>query len=91
MTIPQVKAEVLSVIGESVECESAITEETHLIEDLGLSSVEAAVLLADLEERFGIRIPIACLRDVQTAGDLCRIVVEALQKPQTRPKKRRRK
>lgn len=90
MTIPQARKEVLSVIEQSTETDIELTEETHLIDDLGLSSVEAAVLLSDLEERFGIRIPIACLRSVQTAGDLCQIVLEQIPKANIRPKKRKK-
>ncbi|HJB33245.1 MAG TPA: acyl carrier protein, partial [Candidatus Blautia merdipullorum] len=56
-----------------------LTEDTGLYEDMGLASVEAYVLLCDLEDTFGIKIPASELRKVGTAGDLCRLVIQLLK------------
>ena len=80
MTIEQIKQAVISVIRDSTETEVSLTEDTHLIQDMGLSSVETMLLLSDLEDRFYITIPASLLRNVQTVGDLCRLVIDCLAK-----------
>lgn len=79
MTVEEVKEKTMEVIRESTETELDITEDTGLYEDMGLASVEAYVLLCDLEDTFGIKIPASELRKVGTVGDLCRLVVQILR------------
>lgn len=79
MTITQLKQEVLGIIQDSTETTFEITENTHLIRDLGLSSMEAMMVVTDLEDRFGIRIAASKLRQVQTVADLTGLVIEALR------------
>lgn len=78
MTIAQVNQAVIAVIKESTETELDITVQTHLIKEMGLSSVEAMLLLSDLEDRFDIRIPATKLRNIQTVNDLCQVVIYQL-------------
>lgn len=78
MTITEAKKEIIAVIVKSTETELEVTEETHLVKELGLSSVEAMILLSDLEDRFGIRIPVSRLRNVRTVNDLCQVVIDTL-------------
>lgn len=80
MTIAQVKEEILSIIRKSTETKLELTPETDLIRELGLSSVETMLLLSDLEDRFGIDIPAACLRNIQTVSDLTQTVIDLLLK-----------
>lgn len=77
MTITELKKEIICLIQNSTETPIQITEDTHLIRQMGLSSVETMMLISDLEDRFGISIPVSALRSVQTVGDLCRIVIDA--------------
>ena len=77
MTESEIRAEVLSLISQTVGGD-AVTEQTHLIRELGMSSVEIVLLLSELEDRFGVRIPAGALRGVQTAGDLCGTVLALL-------------
>jgi len=81
MTIAQVKEEILAVIRKSTETEMALTPETNLIQEMGLSSVETMLLLSDLEDRFGINIPASSLRSIQTVEDLTQVVISLLMKP----------
>lgn len=80
MTIHEVKQTVFATIQSSTETELPITENTHLIREIGLSSIEAMLLLSDLEYRFGINIPANRLRDIQTVNDLCQVVIDCLMK-----------
>ena len=78
MSIEELKQKILEVIAESTETELEVTEDTTLYEEMGLASVEAYVLLSDLEEEFGVRIPASELRNVSTTGDLCALVIREM-------------
>lgn len=78
MTIDQLKKEIFSVIQESTETEIELTEDTHIVNDMGLSSIETMMLISDLDQHFGINIPTSQLRDVRTIRDLCQVVVDTL-------------
>ena len=80
MTIVELNREIFTIIRNSTEADVSITEGTHLFTDLGLSSVEVMMLISDLEDSFGVSIPAASLRQVQTAGDLCGVVLDILRK-----------
>ena len=47
-----------------------VTEDSVLMDDLDLSSMEILTIVADLEETFGIRIPEKELRGFVTVSDL---------------------
>lgn len=81
MTIAELNREILTVVRDSTETEMEISENTHLIRQMGLSSVEIMMLVSDLEDTFGVDIPVSMLRHVQTVGDLCRLVADRLRKP----------
>lgn len=78
MTIDQLKKEIFSVILESTETEIELTENTHIVNDMGLSSIETMMLISDLDQHFGINIPTSRLRDVRTIRDLCQVVIDTL-------------
>lgn len=80
MTIAELNKEIFTVILNSTETEVDITETTHLIRDMGLSSVEVMMMISDLEDWFDIEIPPSRLRQVQTVGDLCQTVLNILRK-----------
>ena len=71
MSIEELKQKILEVIAESTESDLELTEDR-------LASVEAYVLLSDLEEEFGVRIPASALRNVRTTGDLCSLVIRKM-------------
>lgn len=53
-----------------------ITEDTHFIRDLHLTSYDIVSIIAKLEEDLGVEIPDREIRDLETVGDL----VEYLKK-----------
>ena len=81
MTVKEVKLEVVRLVRNYSESESRISEETHLIKELGLTSVEIMMLIADLEDRFFVDIPDEKLRTVWTVGDLCAVVISRAETP----------
>ena len=79
MTERQVIEKVIDIIVEASETEEEVTENTALIDDMGVSSMEAILILGDLENEFGIDLPISGLRTVKTVGDLAQHVIEKLK------------
>ena len=49
-----------------------LSEETELVADLGLDSVQVMQLLLETEEQFDISIPLNVLPDVRTVRDFAR-------------------
>jgi acyl carrier protein len=66
------RAEIISQILEDVAEVSPedVNENSVLMDDLDLSSMEILTIVADLEETFGLRIPEKELRNFVTIGDL---------------------
>ena len=53
-----------------------LTEETALVADIGLSSLEVMEFIEKIEDHFDISIPLNILPDVNTIGDLAQKVRE---------------
>jgi acyl carrier protein len=53
-----------------------LTEETRLVADIGLSSLEVMEFIEKIEDHFDISIPLNILPDVNTIGDLAGKVQE---------------
>lgn len=79
MTIAELNKEILAVVSRSTETELEITESTHLLRQMGLTSVEIMMLISDLEDHFDITIPANSLRGVQTIADLQSLVLDAIR------------
>lgn len=79
MTIKEVRKMIIREIRNSTDSKAVITEQTHLLKDLCLTSVEIMMMISDLEDRFGIDIPSAKLRNVWTVGNLCDVVISELR------------
>ena len=79
MTIEDLKSEIYDVIRDSTETELELHEDLHLITQMGLSSVEIILMLSDLEDRFGIELPLSELRDVATVGQLRQVVEQVIR------------
>lgn len=82
MKLSELRQEIHRIIQRSTETECVVSDEKCLGKDLGLSSMEVFVLLSDLEDAFGVAIPVKRLRKVQTVGDLSDVVIQALREGQ---------
>ncbi len=61
----------VAILGEYVDCDpSEITEDSALIDDLGLSSLEVINIVADFEDEFGIEVPDRVIPTLRTVGDI---------------------
>ena len=64
----------ISTISEAEE----ITEESEIIEDLGISSMDVLYLVSCMEAEFGIKIPEKVFRQIEVVGDMVDIVESVL-------------
>lgn len=57
---------------------SPISEESRLIQDLQLDSMQSFEMVSDLEDQFNITMPMELFQHVVTVGDVAREVVKVI-------------
>ncbi|MBI5920576.1 MAG: acyl carrier protein [Betaproteobacteria bacterium] len=67
---PQILAEICGELVKVTLGRIAIDEDTELLGDLNLDSLQVMNLLLHVEDRFDISIPVSILPDVKTVKDL---------------------
>jgi len=67
---PQILAELKSGLTALTQGRLEIGEDTDLVGDLNLDSLQVMNLLLEIEDRFDISIPVSILPDVRTVKDL---------------------
>jgi acyl carrier protein len=75
-----VLTEVRAVIVAHADEGATVDEATELVADLGIDSLGVMELIADLEDRFRLRITDADLRDVVTLADVARAIALRLER-----------
>lgn len=77
----KVKKKVIALIREIIDDdEMDIREETNLVNELELSSLEISGLLSDLEEEFNVEISDSVLRRMITVGNVIDVAMEYIEK-----------
>ncbi|MGN0707673.1 MAG: acyl carrier protein [Faecalibacterium sp.] len=67
----EIVSQILAILEDVAEISPEdVTENSDLMNDLDLSSMEILTIVADLEETFGLRIPEKELRSFVTISDL---------------------
>lgn len=66
--------QVVEALGSVVTVPGPVTMETHILHDLNLDSVAVMDLVMVLETRFDTVIPMDRLAEIETVGDLVRIL-----------------
>jgi acyl carrier protein len=76
------RAEILEAVKEHLAQRGIeggeVTEQSNLVNDLGLDSLDTVELTLGLEERFGIEIPDTELEGVDTVGDAVTLIEKKL-------------
>ena len=57
-----------------------ITEESELIEDLGISSMDVLLLISNMEAEFQVKVPETAIRKMFTIADVAEIIEELMAK-----------
>lgn len=73
----EIIAQILAILEDVAEISPEdVSEDSVLMDDLDLSSMEILTIVADLEEAFGLRIPEKELRSFVTISDLANYLSE---------------
>jgi acyl carrier protein len=72
------KAELVALFGHHAQAEAAVTEQSHLVADLGIDSLGVMEVIADIEDKFKISIPDEALREVDTIADVAKAIESKL-------------
>jgi len=73
----EIMSQILAILEDVAEISPEdVNENSVMMDDLDLSSMEILTVVADLEETFGLRIPEKELRNFVTIGDLADYLAE---------------
>ena len=56
--------------------EDEITEESHLVEDLGADSLDSIDIIMSVEDEWEIEVPDDVLENIETVGDIVKYIEE---------------
>jgi len=74
--------EIYEVLQPFAKEDQSLSEETELVIDLGLDSVQVMELLLQIEDRFDVSIPLNIMPDVRTIKDLVLQLIAIVTRPQ---------
>lgn len=69
-TKASVESDIIRLLGEKIESDLTLTAETNIVADTGLDSVSVMDFVFELEDEFGITVPLDRISDVKTVGQL---------------------
>jgi len=72
LTYEAILSQVFEVLQKFLPEGKTLSEETELVADLGLASMQVMELMLEIEDHFDISIPLNILPDVRTVKDLVR-------------------
>lgn len=78
MGYDEILKKVIDVLSTVSEAET-ITEDSEIMEDLDISSMDVLFLISSMEAEFKCKVPEKELRKVVTVGDVAQIIVKALK------------
>jgi len=73
-TKESVEGDIIRLLGEKIESDLTLTAETNIVADTGLDSVSVMDFVFELEDEFGITVPLDRISDVKTVGELTNAV-----------------
>lgn len=69
-TKASVESDIIRLLGERIESDLTLTADTNIVADTGLDSVSVMDFVFELEDEFGITVPLDRISDVKTVGQL---------------------
>ncbi len=69
-TKASVEGDIIRLLGEKIESDLTLTADTNIVADTGLDSVSVMDFVFELEDEFGITVPLDRISDVKTVGQL---------------------
>ena len=78
-TKESVGSDIIRLLGEKIETDLTLTVETNIVADTGLDSVSVMDFVFELEDEFGITVPLDRISDVKTVGQLTDAIYGLMQ------------
>lgn len=78
-TKESVQGDILRLLAEKIEGDVELTSSTNIVADTGLDSVSVMDFVFELEDEFGITVPLDRISDVKTVGELTDAVYGIIQ------------
>ena len=78
-TLDDVQSDIIRLLGEKIEGDLTLTPETNIVADTGLDSVSVMDFVFELEDEFGITVPLDRISDVKTVGQLSEAIFAIIQ------------
>jgi acyl carrier protein len=72
------RADLVALFGHHAQEGIVVTEQSHLVADLGIDSLGVMEVIADIEDKFELSIPDEALREVETIADVARAIESKL-------------
>ncbi len=79
MTVKEAKELIIKTIVDVTETEEKVSEETLIVHELGLSSVEIISLIGELEDIFSVELDMQQNGKIKTVGQLCDVIIDQLR------------
>lgn len=76
----KIKKQIYNLLTDTIDDESVeIRDDSDIVNDLELSSLELSEMLTEMEEEYGVRITNAMLRRMTTVAGIIEIVTECVE------------
>lgn len=78
MTVQEAKKVIIDTIVEITGTEEEIAEDSLIVRDLGISSMQLLTMLSQLEDTFDVDLNMRKVRKLKTIDDLCNFIIKQL-------------
>ena len=78
ITYDQIYTQLSELLQAYLKAETMVKQDSRLVDDLGLDSVQTMEMLMDLEDRLDVSIPLNFLPEVHTVDDLVKVLENAV-------------
>lgn len=65
----EIVAQIYEILGPYNKEGHALNEDTHLVEDLGLDSMQVMQIMLEIEDRYDISVPLNILPEIRSVKD----------------------
>lgn len=73
-TLESVEGDIIRLLSEKVDSDLTLTADTNIVADTGLASVDVMDFVFEIEDEFGITVPLDRISDVKTVRELATAV-----------------
>lgn len=80
MNYEEILKKVINMLAAITESENDVAADSELIDDLGISSMDIALLITSLEDEFKIKVPAGAIQKMFTVADVAEIIDELISK-----------